>query len=90
MAKLGARHDKSAAYRAGHRFHAGEYRSGSGANVRQRVAGMRNGTDGREQLGRTGLVLVLQSHAHELGVFPGQEFIHEREPVSRRGRRVPG
>ena len=90
MAELGARHDKSAADRAGYRFHAAEYRSGSGASDRQRVAGMRNGTDGREQLGRTGFVLALQSHANELRVFPSLELMHRREAVSRPERGVVG
>ena len=43
VAKLGARHDELAAYRAGHRFHAAEYRSVSAADDWPVAADMRKG-----------------------------------------------
>jgi hypothetical protein len=55
VAQLGTRHDESAACRAGHDFHAGEYRGGSAGNdcqsgptVRKRDPGRRVGCDSRD------------------------------------------
>ena len=83
MAKLCARHDKLAAYRAGHRLHAGEYRSGNAANNV-------NLPDDLQDLLPTYLVLVLQGVLYELRVIPGQQLAHRHEPVSRGVRCICG
>jgi hypothetical protein len=82
VAQLGTRHDESAAYRAGHDFHAGEYRGGSAGNdcqsrpaLRKRDPGTHAGCDIRDA--------CLQVMSREVAVRSGDACV-ARVTVPRR------
>ena len=74
MQKLGTRHDELTASRAGHRFHAAEYRGGSVTHGRSRAPGLAKGTYGHDELPRIALAPMFQGRAHDCPLFSGKQL----------------